>query len=53
MEWDHACVTRRYRLSGGTRLEVPKTPAQSLALYVRLRQLKTEFLRRQETRTDA
>lgn len=36
------------RLSGGITLRVPKTPAESLALYLKLRQLKADFLRRQQ-----
>lgn len=47
MEWNHAQVTRRYKLSGGV-LQIPKSPAERLALVVRLRRLKADFLRRQE-----
>lgn len=49
VEWDHARTSCRYRQSGGT-LQVPKTGAERLALAIRLRQLKTDFLRRQEKR---
>lgn len=45
MVWDHARVTRRYKLSGGV-LNVPKTDVERLALIIRLRRLKSEFLRR-------
>lgn len=38
--------SERFRLSGGV-LRVPKTPAERLALYVKLRKLKSDFLRRQ------
>lgn len=34
--------------SGGTRLEVPKTPVESLMLRAKLHRLKREFLRRNE-----
>lgn len=38
--------------SSGGRLTIPRTPAESLALYLRLRKLKQDFLRRQATETE-
>lgn len=49
-DFQYAKATRRYVISGGTVIRVPKTPAESLALYLRLRKLKADFLRRQEAR---
>jgi hypothetical protein len=41
------------RMSGGDFLQAPKTPAERLALYVKLAKLKTDFLRRQRQREAA
>lgn len=41
-------LDRWEQMSGGRTLRVPKTGAERLALYLKLRKLKTDFLRRQQ-----
>ena len=51
LHWNRGGSSQSYRLSGGV-LQVPKTPAERLALHCRLARLRAEFLARQETRVN-